>query len=136
MPMIGVQGIRGGVGTTSLAAGLGWALSKLGDRVMMVDACRDNQLCLHFNQKLYEQQGSMFAYLKQKAWYETAFHFSECLDFLPYGNTAANSNVVQNYVPFFFCKKNFGERTYSAQISGADPEGTETKQNSQKRKRR
>ena len=81
MPMIGIQGIRGGVGTTSLAAGLGWALSQLGERVMLVDACRDNQLCLHFNQKLYEQQGSMFAYLQQQVWYEAAFHFSEGLDF-------------------------------------------------------
>lgn len=107
MPMIGIQGIRGGVGTTSLAAGLGWALSQLGERVMLVDACRDNQLCLHFNQKLYEQQGSMFAYLQQQVWYEAAFHFSEGLDFLPYGDTAADSKAAQNYVPIFFCKENF-----------------------------
>ncbi len=106
MPMIGIQGIRGGVGTTSLAAGLGWALSQLGERVMLVDACRDNQLCLHFNQKLYEQQGSMFAYLQQQVWYEAAFHFSEGLDFLPYGDTAADSKAAQNYVPIFFCKEN------------------------------
>lgn len=38
MPMIGIQGIRGELGTTSLAAGLGWALSQLGERVMLVDA--------------------------------------------------------------------------------------------------
>ena len=38
MAILGLQGIRGGVGTTSITAALGWSLHMLGEAVLLVDA--------------------------------------------------------------------------------------------------
>lgn len=47
MPQIALQGVRGGVGTTSLCAGLGWALAALGERVLLIDGSPVSQLGVH-----------------------------------------------------------------------------------------
>lgn len=44
MAILGLQGIRGGVGTTSITAALAWALQLLGETVLVVDASPDNML--------------------------------------------------------------------------------------------
>ena len=44
MAVLGLQGVRGGVGTTSITAALGWALQILGESVLVIDACPDNQI--------------------------------------------------------------------------------------------
>ena len=49
MAILGLQGIRGGVGTTSIAAALGWSLQVLGESVLVIDACPDNLLRMSFN---------------------------------------------------------------------------------------
>ncbi|MGL5564712.1 MAG: cellulose synthase operon protein YhjQ/BcsQ, partial [Plesiomonas sp.] len=48
MITVALQGIRGGVGTTSIVAGLALAARRQGARVLAVDLCPDNQLPLHF----------------------------------------------------------------------------------------
>lgn len=40
MAILGLQGIRGGVGTTSITAALAWALQLLGETVLAIDAAR------------------------------------------------------------------------------------------------
>lgn len=37
MPLIALQGVRGGTGATSLCAALGWALTALGESVLLID---------------------------------------------------------------------------------------------------
>ncbi len=49
MTVLALQGVRGGVGTTSLTAALGWALHQLGESVLVIDASPDNLLRLSFN---------------------------------------------------------------------------------------
>ncbi|CAM2920898.1 cellulose synthase operon protein YhjQ/BcsQ [Legionella anisa] len=49
MLVIALQGIRGGVSVTSIAAGLGWALVQLNESVLVIDFTTDNLLRLHFN---------------------------------------------------------------------------------------
>lgn len=44
MAILGLQGIRGGVGTTSIAAALAWSLQLLGENVLVVDTSPDNLL--------------------------------------------------------------------------------------------
>lgn len=44
MAILGLQGIRGGVGTTSITAALAWALQLLGETVLAIDASPDNML--------------------------------------------------------------------------------------------
>lgn len=57
MTIVALQGLHGGVGTTSTAAALGWALHRLGKRVLVVDATPDDQLAMHFNLPLSERGG-------------------------------------------------------------------------------
>ncbi|WP_290437343.1 cellulose synthase operon protein YhjQ/BcsQ [Aeromonas caviae] len=47
MKAIALQGIRGGVGTTAIVAGLAQAAHEQGARVLAVDLCPDNQLGIH-----------------------------------------------------------------------------------------
>lgn len=39
MAVLGLQGVRGGVGTTTITAALAWSLQMLGENVLVVDAC-------------------------------------------------------------------------------------------------
>jgi cell division protein YhjQ len=55
MAILGLQGLRGGVGTTSLTAALGWSLQMLGESVIVVDACPDNMLRFSFNDDIAHQ---------------------------------------------------------------------------------
>lgn len=49
MPVIALQGMRGGIGTTSVTAALAWAFQQLGESVLAIDCSADNLLRLHFN---------------------------------------------------------------------------------------
>lgn len=49
MAILGLQGVRGGTGTTSITAALAWALQLLGETVLVVDASPDNMLRFFFN---------------------------------------------------------------------------------------
>lgn len=85
MVTVALQGIRGGVGTTSTAAALGWALNGLGQRVLVVDASPSDQLGMHFNLPLADRAGWATALLDGSAWQEVAWRYTEGLDFLPFG---------------------------------------------------
>lgn len=52
MAILGLQGVRGGVGTTSLTAALAWALQILGENVLVIDASPDNLLRMSFTSTL------------------------------------------------------------------------------------
>lgn len=80
-----MSGLRGGVGTTSLLAGIGFALHAQGKRVLLVDLCPDNQLRLHFNLAVGETQGWARAQTEGQAWNHAAFAIDEHLHLLPYG---------------------------------------------------
>ena len=57
MAVLGLQGVRGGVGTTTITAALAWSLQMLGENVLVVDACPDNLLRLSFNVDFTHRQG-------------------------------------------------------------------------------
>lgn len=57
MAILGLQGVRGGVGTTSLTAALAWALQILGENVLVIDASPDNLLRMSFNVDFVHQGG-------------------------------------------------------------------------------
>lgn len=85
MPIIGLQGIRGGVGTTSITAGLAWALHQQGEQVLIVDMCQSNQLFLHFNGAIDWTSGWARAQLDQQPWQQAALRYTQGLDLLPFG---------------------------------------------------
>lgn len=57
MAILGLQGIRGGVGTTSIAAALAWSLQLLGENVLVIDTSPDNLLRLSFNVDFSHRDG-------------------------------------------------------------------------------
>lgn len=85
MTVVGLQGLQGGVGTTSIIAGLAWSLAKLGERVLAVDLNPDNMLRLHFNMPFESSRGWARAELDGSAWQSSAMRYETNLDFLPFG---------------------------------------------------
>ncbi len=89
MAIIGLQGIRGGVGTTSVTAALGWALQQLGESVLIVDASPDNMLRLLFNMEFKKPEGWARFMLDQQPWQQAGQRYVNRLEFLPFGQLTA-----------------------------------------------
>lgn len=89
MAILGLQGIRGGVGTTSITAALAWALQLLGENVLVVDACPDNLLRLSFNVDFVHRDGWARALLDGRDWREGGMRYTSQLDLLPFGQLTA-----------------------------------------------
>ena len=85
MPVIALQGLRGGCGATALSAALGWALHRLQASVLLIDASPANQLAAHFNLPLDHAPGWLPALLEQQPWQHSAQRYQPGLDFLPSG---------------------------------------------------
>jgi cellulose synthase operon protein YhjQ len=85
MTVVALQGLRGGAGTTSITAGLAWALKQLGERVLAVDLCPDNMLRLNFNMPVDAARGWARAERDGAPWHQAAMRYEQTLDFLPFG---------------------------------------------------
>ncbi|MFJ7882739.1 cellulose biosynthesis protein BcsQ [Pseudomonas sp. NPDC096917] len=85
MIAMSLKGIRGGVGNSTTLAALSFALSALGQKVLVVDMCPENALGLHFNLDYAPAEGWARATLDQTPWYEHAWNIEPGLDILPYG---------------------------------------------------
>lgn len=104
MAIIGLQGIRGGTGTTSVTAALAWALQKLGESVLVVDASSDNMLRLFFDVKIHRTEGWARATLNQQNWQESGWRYTPSLDILPFGSLD-NSEIQTLYSNQNLCEK-------------------------------
>jgi cellulose synthase operon protein YhjQ len=89
MPVIALQGLRGGMGATSVTAALAWALQQLGESVLAVDFAPDNLLRLHFNTPFELPRGWARAEQDGGEWLQGAMRYCENLDFLPFGRLSA-----------------------------------------------
>lgn len=87
MPVIAIQGIRGGVGASAVTAGLAWALQSLGERVLVVDASPSNLLRLHFNVPFDDGRGWAEAGQAGRPWQQAALRYLPGLDLLPFGHS-------------------------------------------------
>lgn len=94
MAILGLQGIRGGVGTTSVTAALAWSLQLLGESVLVIDACADNLLRMSFNVDFTREEGWARALLDDKDWRDAGMRYTSQLDLLPFGQltTAEREN--------------------------------------------
>lgn len=86
MPVIALQGVRGGIGATSITAALAWALQELGEPVLAIDLSPDNLLRLHFNTPFDLNRGWARAQLEGDDWQQGAMRYCNMLDFLPFGH--------------------------------------------------
>lgn len=95
MAAIALQGVRGGVGATSLTAALGWALSALGERVLLIEAA-PGQLGAHFNVPLESSNGWMQALCAGEAWQDSALRYPQGPDLLLHGVPAQPERFQQD----------------------------------------
>ncbi|HAG19470.1 MAG TPA: cellulose synthase operon protein YhjQ, partial [Pseudomonas sp.] len=85
MKQLVLRGLRGGIGATSLLAGLGIALHEQGERVLLIDLSPDNMLRLHFSVDIAYASGWARAQLDAAPWHESALELLPGLHLLPYG---------------------------------------------------
>ncbi|WP_168709166.1 cellulose biosynthesis protein BcsQ [Halomonas borealis] len=85
MKTLAVQGLRGGTGASSVAAGLAEALSQAGEPVLCLDLDSRNLLRLHFNHAWDDPRGWAQARQEGLAWHEAAYVQGARLHFLPHG---------------------------------------------------
>ena len=85
MITLSMRGLRGGVGSTSLLAALGYALQRVGKRVLMVDLCVGNLLRLHFNVGMAESGGWARSALNGDTLKPQTRTIVEGLALIPYG---------------------------------------------------
>lgn len=97
MPVIGIQGIKGGAGATSIVSGLGWALNALGKAVTLIDFSPENILRLHFNHPYDNKAGWAYALFYKSPWERQGFRYCHNLNFLPYGqlNDPSQRNIEE-----------------------------------------
>ncbi len=91
MSVLTLSGIRGGVGTTSVAAMVGDALHIQDQSVLLVDADSSNMLRLLFNVPYHDSHGWFTAYSCEQDWTEHSFEVSPGLMLLPYGHSVAET---------------------------------------------
>ncbi|MEI9539274.1 cellulose biosynthesis protein BcsQ [Enterobacter cancerogenus] len=96
MAILGLQGVRGGVGTTSVTAALAWSLQLLGESVLVIDACPDNLLRMSFNVDFRHQDGWARAFLDGKEWQDAGLRYTSLLDLLPYGQLTVAERENEN----------------------------------------
>ncbi|EOI7493088.1 TPA: cellulose biosynthesis protein BcsQ [Yersinia enterocolitica] len=92
MPVLALQGIRGGIGTTSVIAALAWALQQLDESVLVIDFSPDNLLRLHFNMHFEQSRGWVRAEVDGEGWQQGAMRYTEKLDLLPFGQLTQAEN--------------------------------------------
>lgn len=80
-----VAGLRGGVGTTSIAAMLADALSLMGESVLLIDLNPSDLLRLYFNIPYSDKQGWALAEANGSGWEQQTYHVKDNLYVLPYG---------------------------------------------------
>lgn len=85
---LSLQGVRGGVGVTTMTAALGQALHAQGERVLLVECNPDHLLGLHLGLPAAEARGWARAWLDDGDWREAAFESLPGFALLPYGLVA------------------------------------------------
>ena len=85
MAILGLQGVRGGTGTTSITAALAWALQLLGETVLVVDASPDNMLRFFFNVDFSHKAGWARAMIDGDDWRDAGLRYTSHIDLLPFG---------------------------------------------------
>ncbi|MFT9257027.1 MAG: cellulose biosynthesis protein BcsQ [Acetobacter sp.] len=88
MRTLAIQNARGGCGATSVAAGLAWALRRLGLYVVLIDCSASNDLRLFFDIALDEKNGWARAVLDGADWRSAAWRVDDALDILPFGGVS------------------------------------------------
>ena len=88
MPLICVCSPKGGVGKTTLAANLAWALARAGSKVLALDFDVQNALRLHFGVPLSDERGYVAKALELHDWSQCVLSAGSNIFVLPYGDVS------------------------------------------------
>ncbi len=91
---VAFQGIRGGVGTTSTVAAVGYALQKLGEAVLIIELSPQNLLGLHFGLDAADTDGWARALINDQAWRSSLLEVMPGLHLLPFGSLRAEEHLA------------------------------------------
>lgn len=86
MPLVCVCSPKGGVGKTTLAANLAWALARAGSKVLAIDFDVQNALRLHFGVPLNDGRGFVARSEEQADWSQSILTTGGNIFVLPYGD--------------------------------------------------
>ncbi len=100
MRIIAVTGIKGGVGTTTVAAHVSAALRAQGEQVMALDLCPQNSLRLFFGMPCEIHDGIAPALLDGKVWFEACYKNQTGLYFVPFGDL--HNEIPKELMPLLF----------------------------------
>ena len=88
MPLICVCSPKGGVGKTTLAANLAWALARAGSKVLALDFDVQNALRLQFGVPLGDERGYAAKALELHDWSQCVLSAGSNIFVLPYGEVS------------------------------------------------
>lgn len=94
MPLVCVCSPKGGVGKTTIAANLAYALARAGSKVLAVDFYVQNALRLHFGVPLSDGRGYVARASETSDWSQFILTCSENLFILPYGDATEAQRVA------------------------------------------
>jgi len=92
--LVVIQGIKGGLGATTLTANLAVSLTKIGYKVIAFDCCTSNNLQLHLGMGVDRTEGLHKNLINQQPWVDTCFEDKNGTAFFPFGKVA-NSDLYK-----------------------------------------
>ncbi len=100
MHILCVQGIRAGVGASTVVANLARILRELNQDVLVFDLNPSNLLRLHFNMDWQNSSGWALNICEQKSWHDAGFQCEQGVHFLPFGqiNYKNHQVLMSNYI--------------------------------------
>lgn len=94
-----VQGVKGGVGNSTVTANLAVSLKKIGHDVVAFDLCKNNDLRLHFGMGLDRCDGLHQGLISDKPWIDSAFEDRNSVVFFPFGKIKQSDLFLLNSLP-------------------------------------
>jgi len=81
-----IQGIKGGVGCTTVTTNLAVALQKVGANCIVVDLSEQDDLKYHFGGRFDDPTGLFTSLEENKPWFKTCYQDLSGVKFFPYGS--------------------------------------------------
>ena len=106
MKIIAVRGIKGGVGSTTVAAHIATALALQRQSVLAIDFCPQNHLRLYLGLPWNEDKGLISQLLTGEPWHRHCFKNDSNVLLIPFGNafsglSAKTDVALANFLPKF-----------------------------------
>lgn len=93
MPLVCVCSPKGGVGKTTMAANLAWALARSGSKVLAIDFDVQNALRLHFGVPLSDGRGFVARSAENPDWSQSVLTTGGNVFVLPYGDVTEEERL-------------------------------------------